>query len=155
MPSRSIEVDEIKRRIRKLKKLEAQIRFGSIGCAVKPAAASLVWDTFFDLHDSSTGKAKYTIHTLAHMNKEEYKAVVDEFFSHIYYRFYEENGIVNINNYDPGLLSRLDLPPDADDTAIKKRFCQLAMKLHPDTGGDAEKFIELMENYRKLIDKGK
>ena len=47
----SFQYDEIKRRIRKLKKLEIQIRFDSIGLERKPNKSDLVWDEFFDLHD--------------------------------------------------------------------------------------------------------
>ena len=155
MSIRCAEYDEIKRRIRKLKKLEAKIRFGLSGLAEKPAAADLVWDTFFDLHDVSLGVAKYSIHRLADMNKDEYRSVVDEFFFHVYYMFYKENGIVNTHMYDPVILTQLGLPFDADDEAIKKKFRELAVKYHPDTGGEAAKFIELMENYRKLIEKGR
>jgi len=60
MSTHSIQYDEIKRRIRKLKKIETQIRFDSIGLAEKANAVDLVWDTFFDLHEVSTGKARYT-----------------------------------------------------------------------------------------------
>ncbi|NLY19648.1 MAG: hypothetical protein GX045_12145 [Clostridiaceae bacterium] len=35
---------------------------------------------------------------------------------------------------------------------IKKKFRELAKKYYPDTIGDSSKFIELMENYKKLID---
>ncbi|NLI56908.1 MAG: J domain-containing protein [Clostridium sp.] len=151
----SFQYDEIKRRIRKLKKLEIQIRFDSIGLERKPNKSDLVWDEFFDLHEVSTGRARYTIHSLSAMNKEEYRSVIDEFFFHVYYRFYKENGIDNINIYNPDILSQLDLPIDAGYKDIKKKFRELAMKYHPDTGGDASKFIRLIENYRKLIDKGK
>mgnify|MGYP000864006969 CR=1 FL=1 len=37
---------------------------------------------------------------------------------------------------------------------IKKAYRQAAKKYHPDTGGEAGKFIELIDNYRKLIEKG-
>lgn len=47
---------------------------------------------------------------------------------------------------------QMGLPFDADVTAIKKKFRELAKKYHPDTGGDSTKFIELMENYKKLVD---
>jgi len=34
---------------------------------------------------------------------------------------------------------------------VKKRFRELAKIYHPDVGGDAVKFIELMTLYRRLI----
>jgi hypothetical protein len=151
MSSRSAPYDELKRKIRNLKKLEMKIRFGPAG---KPAEADLVWDAFFDLHELNAGRAKYSIHTLSAMSRDEYRSIVAEFFSHVYYRLYNENGIVNQSIYDPDLLSRLGLPFGADYAAEKKKFHELAMKYHPDTGGDAAKFIELMENYKKLMDKG-
>lgn len=155
MPGCSNQYDDIKRKIRKLKKLEIRIRFGNIAPVNKPCVKDLVWDTFFDLQEISTGKAKYSIHMLSAMTREEYRSIVDEFFFHVYYRYYKENGMVNIQFYDPDILSLLGLPMNADDIAIKKNFRELAMKYHPDTGGDAAKFIELVDNYRKLIEKGK
>jgi hypothetical protein len=152
--------DEIKRKLRKLKKMEIRIRFSNSfdysehneALFAKPHNATLVWDEFFDLHEACTGNAKYSIIELAEMNKDEFKNVVSEFFFYIYYRFYKENGIVNVNLYDPDLLTQMGLPIDADSTAVKKKFRELAKKYHPDTGGDSAKFIELMENYKKLID---
>lgn len=151
--------DEIKRKLRKLKKLEIKIRFSNTSYAdteensfVKPENAELVWDEFFDLHQEQTRKARYTLNRLVLMDKEEFKNVISEFFYHVYYCFYKENGIVNIYVYDPDILAQMGLPIDADSNEIKKKFRELAKKYHPDTGGDSAKFIELMEIYRKLID---
>lgn len=155
MPSRSNQYDEIKRSVRQLKKLETRIRFEGMDISRRPPSADLVWAAFFDLHEVATGKAKYSIYALAAMSKDEYRSAIDEFFFHVYYRFYKENGIEDMNIYDPGILSQLGLPIDADNAAIKKKFHELAMKYHPDTGGDAARFIELMKEYRKLIGKGK
>jgi curved DNA-binding protein CbpA len=33
---------------------------------------------------------------------------------------------------------------------IKRRFRELALKYHPDRGGDSEKFIEILDVYKKL-----
>jgi curved DNA-binding protein CbpA len=52
--------------------------------------------------------------------------------------------------YNPALLSRLDLPPDADYAAIKARFRQLAKLYHPDHGGDAAQMLALLETFHKL-----
>lgn len=159
MSNNYIYYDEIKRKVRRLKKLEVKIRFGSIafedgkqGLFEKLKKVSLVLDDFFDLHDASTIKARYSIEKLAEMDKDEFKNVVSEFFFNVYYRFYKENGIVNVHLFDPESLDKMGLPYDVDTDAVKKRFRELAKKYHPDTGGDSAKFIELMENYKKLVD---
>ncbi len=158
MYSGYIDIDEIKRKIRKLKKLEMKIRFGN---AVffdgkqgfkKDHCADLVWDEFFDLHPQCNKKVRFSLRSLTSMNKEELKSVIREFFFSVYYRYYKENGIVNVHLYDPQLLAQMGLPYDADNDLIKKKFRELAKKYHPDTGGDSIKFIELMENYKKLVE---
>ncbi|MHB1485020.1 MAG: DnaJ domain-containing protein [Saccharofermentanales bacterium] len=153
--------DDIKRKLRKLKKLEIRIRFAGDISAAKLIKADLLWDEFFDLHDTGTGtrsgsgskkeSAKYPMNALFMMNKDEYREVVDEYFFNVYFRFYKDNGLSNLYFYEPDILTQLGLPFDADMTAIKKKFRGLALKYHPDTGGDADKFMELMENYKKLI----
>jgi hypothetical protein len=157
MPGLGFTRDEIKKKIRKLKKLEVKIRFGASGFtddgfSDRIKHAGLVWDTFFDLNNGCGGKAKYSLARLTAMDKDELKEAITEFFFNVYYRFYRENGFVNTDLYDPGLLAQLGLPYDADKAAIKKRFRELAKKYHPDTGGDSMKFIQLMESYRKLVD---
>lgn len=149
--------DEIKQKIRKLKKLEVRIRFGASGfsqqgLSERALRAGLVWDEFFDLGGSSQGRAKYALSAMTAMGKEELKEAISEFFFHVYYRFYKENGIVCAELFSPGLLAQFGLPYDADRNAIKKRFRELAKKYHPDTGGDSAKFIELMESYQKLVE---
>jgi hypothetical protein len=155
MPNRPAEQDDLKRKLRRLKKLEIKIRFGTSDGASAPDGSALVWDTFFDLHSISECKSKYSLQQLSAMGKDELRSVTDEYFFAVYYQLYKENGIAEASAADPGMLSRFGLPPDADEAAIKKKFHELAIKYHPDTGGDAASFIELMDNYRKLIDKGK
>lgn len=144
------QIDEIKRKVRKLKQLEKKVRFGKIDQITK----DLVWDSFFDLHENSVSKAKFTLEMLISMGKEEYKRIVAEYLSLVYYKLYIANGLLGLKgNYDPDALVKLDLPLSADEADIKKRFRELAKKYHPDTGGNSEKFIELMDNYKKLTDK--
>lgn len=173
MPCKSDHIDDIKRKLRSLKKLEIKIRFGGVfhaanfdvipsgkhrpesfgkgGCnhSKKPDKVLLVWDEFFRIDDSSR-KAKYSLEEIATMDKEEYKNTVDEFFFRVYYKYYTENGITGSNLYDPDILSWMGLRPDAGLEDVKKKFRELAKKYHPDTGGDESKFIELMDKYQKL-----
>jgi hypothetical protein len=145
--------DEIKHKVRMLKRIEIKIRFGGI-CPEKPAA-SLVWDRFFDLGGRSGRTARYSAEQLAGMDKETLKRVIDEFYAQVYYCLYQDQGIVSHGMFDPSLLSTLDLPAGSDTAMIKKRFRELALKYHPDTGGDPARFIELMHTYRELVEKGR
>lgn len=146
-------IDDLKRKLRSLKKLEIRIRGGNTcSFAGKPQNKPLVWDEFFDINGSGSSRARYTLKDLAAAGREEYKNIVAEYFFSVYYKFYMENGIVNLNFYDPEILRWMGLPPDAGFEDIKKRFRELAKKYHPDTGGDGSKFIELMDNYKKLTE---
>jgi DnaJ-class molecular chaperone len=86
------------------------------------------------------------------MSEEEYRCVLDEFFFRVYFQSYKENSLVFGNVPDPHLLERFGLPPYADAQDVKNRFRTLAKLYHPDHGGDAEKFIELMTLYEKITD---
>jgi len=137
---------ELKRKVRKLKHFESTVRAkNNIG-----DSASLVWDKFFDLRETGKSAAMYSLSELSNMSKDEYKAVIDEFFARIYYEVYVHNGIIDAPIYDPLLLEQIGLPPIADEAAVKKKFRELAKEYHPDTGGDADKFIKLMNVYKEL-----
>ncbi len=160
MPCSSERIDEVKRKLRSLKKLEVKIRFGGTFRAAnfkdnsieKPEKAVLVWDTFFHLDRIAHGRYRYTAEDVASMNKEEYRNMLDEFFFRVYYQYYVENGITASHLYNPEILGWMGLPLDAGAEDIKKKFRELAKKYHPDTGGDEKRFIELMENYQKLLE---
>ena len=141
-------LSDLKHKVRKLKQAERTIRFSN-----KPSNKPLVWNSFFDLSDNPRDDRKYSLAKLAAMSHEEYKAVIDEFFSHVYYEFYMENGIIYDGVYNPSVLAQLDLPPNADENGVKARFRDLAKTHHPDNGGDAAKFVELMKTYRELTGK--
>ena len=140
-------MNDVKHRVRKLKQSEKVIRFRD---DPNPDVA-LVWDGFFDLHDTPTGQARYSLAELSIMSRDEYKRVVAEFYALVYYMYYLDNDIINVNMYSPSLLAQLGLPYNAEEQDIKKRFRELAKEYHPDTGGDAAKFIELMQVYEQLI----
>lgn len=151
MTDKILRQDEIKRKLRKLKKHETRIRFQSMS-----SQKNLVWDDFFELRERETSKAKYTLKLLAALKPEQYTHVIHEYLSAVYDRMFEENGIfVEGGLYDPSLLSKLGLPSNADEGSVKRRFRELVKQYHPDAGGNAEMFIELMNNYREILGKHK
>jgi hypothetical protein len=138
---------EIKRKLRKLKRLEIDLR---LNVKMQPYSV-LIWDIFFDLHNVSKGRAKYPLAKLLSADSEKYKRIIDEYLSFVYSEIYKENETQKIKRYDSDALVQLDLPFDANEMDIKRRFHELAKIYHPDTGGDTGKFIKLMEIYKKLI----
>ena len=138
MSDRYVNYDEIKRKTRKLKKLEIKIRFGHIGFADNKqelfrrlSHTSLVWDEFFDLHEVCKKEVKYSIGRLAAMDKDEFKNVVSEFFFNLYYRYYKENGIVNIHLYDPDILAQMGLPLMQTAMRLRSDFVSLPSNTIP------------------------
>lgn len=69
-------IDELKQKIRKLKRCEIKIRFSDEPVQKAP----LIWDAFFDLHENPSRNAKYTLHMLATMNREDYRNIIDDYF---------------------------------------------------------------------------
>jgi hypothetical protein len=142
-------LDELKRKLRSLKKLEKTIRFSN---RVLTSKEQFVWDKFFSTKTDVDSSVKYNMKQLLAMSRERIKEVFDEFFYHVYFQYYSENGITSKNLYDPNLLSMLGLCEGAAMEDIKKRFRELALKYHPDKGGDSEKFIEILDAYKKLTE---
>ena len=141
---------DLKRRVRALKKLEVRIRFGDYG--TDRGSRELIWDRFFDLGNDNAPGRKHTLDALSALSREEYKQIVDEYFARVYYELYRERGLAPaLGVYDPDLLARLGLPFDAGRAEIVAAFRERAKLLHPDQGGNAEEFIALMEDYRRLI----
>ena len=142
-------LDELKRKLRSLKKLETTIRFSN---RVLTGREKYVWDKFFSTKKDGDPSVKYNMKQLVAMNRERIKEVYDEFFYHVYFQYYTENGITLKDLYDPNLLSILGLSERATMEDIKTRFRELALKYHPDKGGDSEKFIKILDVYKKLTE---
>ena len=72
-----MDIISIKKKIRKLKKLEIQIRFGCDKYCNQP----LLWSEFFDL----TGKknVKYPLSYLFTIDNNEYRRIADEFLDFV------------------------------------------------------------------------
>ncbi len=157
MPQVHYNYDEIKRKLRKLKKLEIKVRLNKSDVQKNNKKslsefenAELVWNKFFDLKDESTEKAKYSIKRLALMSKDEFKDVINEYFYYVYYRCYKEGGFTDATIIDEEILTQLGLPIYADNAEVKRKFRELAKTYHPDNGGDSAKFIEVMEKYKNI-----
>jgi hypothetical protein len=142
-------VDQLKRKLRRLKKLEITIRFKRVPITGKP---KLIWDVFFSTKAEDDHSVKYPLSQMLEMDHEKLKAVFEEYFYRIYFQSYKENGLTVADVHDPNLLELLDLPPHASARDIKSRFRQLAMRYHPDRGGDSARFIELVDIYGRLKD---
>jgi hypothetical protein len=136
----------LKHKLRQLRKLEQTIRFKGQS---DDTARKLVWEVFFSSKPGDIN-VKYPLRRLVAMSEAEYKSVIEEFFFRVYYQSYKENGLSVNDVYEPHLLALLGLPPYVGIQEVKKRFRELAMRYHPDHGGDAEKFIELMGVYAQI-----
>jgi hypothetical protein len=139
----------LKYKLRQLRKLERKIRPNfHPGGSPRP----LIWDIFFSTK-TVDNQVKYPLSKLIAMEEDEYKSVIEEFFFQVYFQSWKENGFSMEGIYDQRLLELLDLPAYVGFDEVKKRFRELAMRHHPDRGGDTEKFIELMDIYEQLTSK--
>ncbi|SHO54013.1 DnaJ domain-containing protein [Anaerocolumna xylanovorans] len=148
---------DIKRKIRNLKKMELKLRFHQYegnrdykGWEIhKSLPKALVWDEFFGLQDKCR-KARYNMKDLLAMDRENLKQVIGQYYYAVYYKIFQETGILDGSLYNPDVLAKMGLSFDADARTIKKRFRELAKEYHPDAGGSSDKFVELLEQMDSL-----
>lgn len=143
-----MDIDQLKHKLRELKKAELRIRFGY---GADTAGKGLVWDEYFCTKSYNNVMVKYPLWKLVKLDKQGLKEAYEEYFHAIYFRKFKENGLNLDDMYDPGVLSVFGLPPVATIEEIKKKFRDLAKKHHPDVGGDSEKMIALLDAYHKLL----
>lgn len=144
--------DDMKQKLRKLKKLEIKIRSNSSSHkkgmeSLNQLENDLIWNTFFNLKSESGKTVKYTMENLLSMSKDEFKEVISEYFYYVYYYCYKERGLEDNPIIDEDILIQLGLPIYANASEIKRKFRELAKIHHPDNGGDNSKFIELIEKF--------
>jgi hypothetical protein len=144
--------DRLKWKLRQLKKLEHTIRFKGLPT---PENAKLVWDVFFSTKSQADKPVKYPLPRLLQMEREELKTVFEEFFYRVYFQYSQDQDLTLADVYNPHLLALLGLPAYAGLEDVKRRFRELAKRYHPDMGGESEKFVELMETYKRLTDLGR
>ncbi|SCG84371.1 heat shock protein DnaJ domain-containing protein [Proteiniborus sp. DW1] len=145
-----MEIDQLKRKLRELKKEEKRIRFSYDQIST---SKRYVWDDYFSTKDVNNLSVKYPLRNLIKLSNEDLDGVFEEYFYSVYFQHCKENGLNFVDIYDVGLLSVFGLNPGASIDDIKKKFRELAKKYHPDHGGDNDKMVELIEAYNKLINK--
>jgi len=140
-------INNLKRKLRELKKFEKRIRFPESESNRKE---DYVWNHFFSTKTIQNTDVRYSLDYLLKSDHKVRKDIFEEFFFHIYLTLFRQTGL---QLFDSELLSELGLFPSAGMEEIKKRFRELARKHHPDVGGDHEKMIKLIDTYNRLIKK--
>ncbi len=140
-------VPQLKRRLRQLKQLEITFRFSR---EPAPGHPPLVWDVFFSTRTHDQISVKYPLSRLIPMEHDEFKSVIDEYFSRVFSQITQDHDVTHADVHDRELLAQLGLPPSAGMADIIQRFRALAKQYHPDHGGDSEQFIELLAAYERL-----
>ena len=143
-----MDIDQLKHKLRDLKKVEESIRFGNES---ESSTKIYVWDRYFCTKSFNELTVKYPLWKIFKFDKKELKEVFNEYFYSIYFQKYKENELNFDDINDPNMLSVLGLHPGASVDDVKKRFRELAKKYHPDHGGESEKMIDLLDAYHKLL----
>lgn len=115
----------------------------------KSLPQKLVWDEFFCLQDNCKD-VRYNMKELITLDRDGLKSVIGQFYYAVFYRIFQETGMLDSSLYNPDILMKMGLPMDADAGSIKKRFRELAKEYHPDAGGSGEKFVELLDHMSSL-----
>jgi hypothetical protein len=115
----------------------------------KSIPKKLVWDEFFCLQDNCKN-VRYNMKDLMSLDRNELKKIIGQFYYAVFYRKFQETGMMDSSLYNPDILMKMGLPIDSDAVAIKKRFRELAKEYHPDAGGSSEQFVELLEQINSL-----
>ena len=105
--------DQLKRKLKDIKQVEIAIRFKR---SPMREGARLIWNEFFTIKPGAQGSARYPFDELLRMSHEQLKAIINDYFSFVYFQYYRENGLSLENTYEPGLLAALGLPPGAGST---------------------------------------
>lgn len=141
-----MDIADLKRRLRRMKRIELHLRYGRN----EIQNPYLIWNRFFSL--SNKQNVRYPMSDLLGIDEAAFQTVYDEYMAYVYSDYYSHDYYTVIKSFDRRLLAQLDLADDADEDAVKKRFRELALKHHPDRGGDPERFIQLVNLYRELME---
>ncbi len=155
--------DDIKRKLRELKRFEIGLRTGNYNTPNKNIIINkdktllfdkngnaLIWDKFFHLKDTINKQAKYSLEDLSTMSKEEFTDIINEYFYQVYYMHYKEKGFTSDSLIDGDILSELGLPLNSSYDDVISSVREHVKAYHPDNGGDVGKFIEIMNIYKQF-----
>lgn len=146
-----MEKARLKRKLRDLKRLEAQIRFSHR----EPGAIDgrLVWDEFFTDRTGASAAvhARYPFEAVVGFSRDERKRAFEEFLLAVYARTFTERGLGVGAFYNPDLLRILGLSAGATREEIKARFRDLAKQHHPDHGGNNDEMVRLLDAVNRLL----
>ena len=139
----------LRRKLRQLKEVELIVRYGTAKTDKEEQRAGLIWNTFFKGRGGR--KAKYPFELLLIMNNEGRRRVFADYLYTVYTEVYKEKGMLFPSGIDYQALFDFDLPANATNEDIKRRFRELAKIAHPDHGGSNEAMVALLEQYKKLM----
>lgn len=145
-----MDIDQLKRKLRSLKKVEKRIRFNYESSSTMK---KYVWDDYFSTKTFNELTVKYPLWKIIKFTEQELEEVFEEYFYSVYFQQCKENGLSLDDIYNVEVLSVFGLNPGATIDDVKKKFRELAKKYHPDRGGDNDKMIEIINTYHKLINK--
>ena len=144
---RDTKADKIKRMVRTLKKEESRMLCGLLKID-NISSSHLVWNDFFELKEKHKVNGKYNLDELVNMSEGEFEQAINEYFEAVLVHFY--------NREETDLLHPiLNIPRDADMETAKRKFRELAKKLHPDIGGSSEDFTTLHKAYQEFVKNNK
>lgn len=143
--------DGLKRRLRSLKKLEYEIRFGRAANVSPGDRPRLVWDRFFSLDAGKNKGALYNIDLLAVMDRSALTIVIEEYLRAVCERAYGRAGVEPDFGEGAAAYEVLGLAEGADRETIRARYRELAKKYHPDVGGTDEAFIAIKAAVDNLL----
>jgi hypothetical protein len=142
----SVTYPQVKRTVRHVRQVELTLR---VGRAPAPDHPPLGWDEFVSTTDADCQSVKYPLSHLLQLEREEFKAILDEYCAQIYAQTAQDHSLSQADVDDPQLLARLGFSPDAGSSEVKRRVRVLAKQYHPDRGGESAQFVELVALYER------
>ncbi len=109
-----------------------------------------VWDEFFSDDPGSSKKVRYPFGILNILDRESRKKIFQEYLYTVYLRKAGMNRLSAGSLQDPKALAVFGLPAGASLSDIKRVFREMAKRFHPDSGGDPEEMIRILDAYDTL-----